>query len=225
MSCNLSGSGGRSSGVNYATSAMYGRMFSSLQNIPNARRVANTLAITYQADTGAGGGSLKRIFKSIPNYNKGLKLVFSINELINYAYQHSPVVSMATPPKASLEEIITTQPLINLYDTDGTHLFYLTYIYYKTEDELGNPILNGYGYLTCNFFQDTSVRSVFTVTAITTQLLSNTLFGLQAIPIPNDNYSENVYMFNNNNGQTDHFVLSVKEVGNDRIVTIETPQN
>jgi len=57
---NLSGSGGRSSGVNYATASMFDRMYWSLQSSPNARRGAAVLAVTYQANTGASGGSLKR---------------------------------------------------------------------------------------------------------------------------------------------------------------------
>jgi hypothetical protein len=57
---NLSGSGGRSSGVNYATASMFDRMYWSLQTAPNARRGAQILAATYQANTGASGGSLKR---------------------------------------------------------------------------------------------------------------------------------------------------------------------
>jgi hypothetical protein len=61
---NLSGSGGRSSGVNYATSALFDRMYWSLQgNVPNVKRGAQLLALTYQATTGASGGSLKRAYK------------------------------------------------------------------------------------------------------------------------------------------------------------------
>lgn len=62
---NLSGTGGRSSGVNYATSALFSRMYWSLQTVPNARRGAQILALTYQSNTGAGGGSLKRVLKGI----------------------------------------------------------------------------------------------------------------------------------------------------------------
>jgi hypothetical protein len=62
---NLSGSGGRSSGVNYATSAMFDRMYWSLQSAPNVRRGAQILAATYQANTGAGGGSLKRVARGM----------------------------------------------------------------------------------------------------------------------------------------------------------------
>ena len=61
----LSGSGGRSSGVNYATASMFDRMYWSLQTVPNVRRGAQILAVTYQANTGASGGSLKRIAKSV----------------------------------------------------------------------------------------------------------------------------------------------------------------
>ena len=61
----LSGSGGRSSGVNYATSAMFGRMHLSYNSVPHIRRGAEVLAVTYQANTGAGGGSLKRVAQGL----------------------------------------------------------------------------------------------------------------------------------------------------------------
>ena len=64
---NISGSGGRSTGVNYATSALFDRMLSSLQNAPYKKRGIEVLAVTYQAATGASGGagSLKRIVKHL----------------------------------------------------------------------------------------------------------------------------------------------------------------
>jgi hypothetical protein len=65
---NLSGSGGRSSGVNYATSYWFGRMYPFIQNAPNVRRGAAVLAVTYQANTGAGGGSLKRAARGLNIY-------------------------------------------------------------------------------------------------------------------------------------------------------------
>jgi hypothetical protein len=61
----LSGTGGRSSGVNYASAAMYDRMYGFLQSVTNKRRSAGYLAVTYQADIGASGGSLKRAFKGL----------------------------------------------------------------------------------------------------------------------------------------------------------------
>jgi len=61
----LAGTGGRSSGVNYATSAMFGRMFRSLQSAPHIKRGAQVLAVTYQANTGASGGSLKRVAQGL----------------------------------------------------------------------------------------------------------------------------------------------------------------
>lgn len=64
----LSGSGGRSSGVNYATASLFGRMYWSLQTAPNARRGAQILAVTYQANTGASGGSLKRAARGLNIY-------------------------------------------------------------------------------------------------------------------------------------------------------------
>lgn len=61
---NLSGSGGRSSGVNYATSALFNRMYWYLQSVPHVKRGSEILALTYQANTGAGGGSLKRAYRN-----------------------------------------------------------------------------------------------------------------------------------------------------------------
>ena len=68
---NLSGSGGRSSGVNYATAAMFDRMYWSSQSAPNTKRGAQVLAVTYQANTGASGGSLKRVYLGL-----GLKSIY-----------------------------------------------------------------------------------------------------------------------------------------------------
>jgi hypothetical protein len=61
----LSGSGGRSSGVNYATASLFDRMYWSLHSAPHIRRGAQVLAVTYQANTGAGGGSLKRVVQGL----------------------------------------------------------------------------------------------------------------------------------------------------------------
>jgi hypothetical protein len=61
---NLSGSGGRSSGVNYATAKLFDRMYWSLQgNVPHVKRGAQLLSLTYQSTTGPSGGSLKRAYK------------------------------------------------------------------------------------------------------------------------------------------------------------------
>jgi hypothetical protein len=62
---NLSGTGGRSSGVNYATAAMFDRMYWSLKSISNKRRAANAFAYAYQANTGVGAGSLKRLSRYV----------------------------------------------------------------------------------------------------------------------------------------------------------------
>ena len=64
----LSGSGGRSSGVNYATASLFDRMYWSLQTAPHLRRGAQVLAVTYQANTGASGGSLKRAARGLNIY-------------------------------------------------------------------------------------------------------------------------------------------------------------
>jgi hypothetical protein len=57
--------GGRSSGVNYSTASLFDRMYWSLQTAPHIRRGAQILAATYQANTGASGGSLKRAYKGL----------------------------------------------------------------------------------------------------------------------------------------------------------------
>jgi hypothetical protein len=64
----LAGTGGRSSHVSFTTSYWFGRMFSFLQQAPNAKRGAAVLAITYQSDTGASGGSLKRAARGLNLY-------------------------------------------------------------------------------------------------------------------------------------------------------------
>ena len=60
-SYNTSGSGGRSTGVNYATAALFDRIYGSVRTAPHVRRGAQVLAVTYQAVTGVSGGSLKRV--------------------------------------------------------------------------------------------------------------------------------------------------------------------
>lgn len=62
---NLSGSGGRSTGVNYATAALFDRMYWTMYNVPHVKQGAATLALTYQANTGPGSGSLKRVAKNL----------------------------------------------------------------------------------------------------------------------------------------------------------------
>jgi hypothetical protein len=64
----LAGTGGRSSGVNYATASLFDRMYWSLQTAPHIRRGAQVLAVTYQANTGASGGSLKRVARGLNLY-------------------------------------------------------------------------------------------------------------------------------------------------------------
>jgi len=62
----LSGSGGRSTRVNYAIASMYDRMrgLGSLQYNDPVRRASIRFATSFQAVTGASGGSLKRV----PNF-------------------------------------------------------------------------------------------------------------------------------------------------------------
>ena len=65
---NLSGSGGRSTNVSYATTYWFGRMYPFLNSAPHIRRGAQILAVTYQANTGASSGSLKRAAKGVIIY-------------------------------------------------------------------------------------------------------------------------------------------------------------
>lgn len=62
---NLSGSGGRSSHVSFTTSYWFSRMSPFLQSAPHLKRGADVLAVTYQANTGAGAGSLKRVARNL----------------------------------------------------------------------------------------------------------------------------------------------------------------
>lgn len=104
---------------------------------------------------------------NINNSKFGVK--FTISGLINYAYEHAPVPSMSGKPP--LREIITIQPLKNIFDMNPQHTYFLTYIYYKTGDSF-----NGYGYLTCTFFRQNSVRAMVVVTQRTTNILASKLF-------------------------------------------------
>ena len=60
------GTGARSTGVQYATATLFDSMYRYLGNAPNKRRGAQIFAVTYQAVTGPGGGSLKRAARRIP---------------------------------------------------------------------------------------------------------------------------------------------------------------
>ena len=62
----LAGTGGRSSGVNYATAALFDRMYWSLQSAPHKR--AGAFAVSYQSVTGVSGGSLKRVAQGVLFY-------------------------------------------------------------------------------------------------------------------------------------------------------------
>jgi len=114
---------------------------------------------------------------NINNLKFGVK--FTISDLIHYAYEHAPVPSMDGKPP--LREIITIQPLRNIFDYNLNHTYFLTYIYYKTGDSF-----NGYGYLTCTFFRQNSVRAMVVVTQRTTKILASKLFGETLDNIPGD---------------------------------------
>jgi len=55
--------GGRTSGVNYATASMFDRMYWHLQSAPYKLRGMQVFAATYQANTQASAGSLSRIVR------------------------------------------------------------------------------------------------------------------------------------------------------------------
>ena len=59
----LAGTGGRTSGVNYATASLFDRMYWSLQNAPTKLRGAQVFAAAYQSNTQASAGSLSRIVR------------------------------------------------------------------------------------------------------------------------------------------------------------------
>jgi hypothetical protein len=149
-----------------------------------------------------------------------IKLQFSIENLVNYAYEHAPVTSMSGKPP--LREIITIEPLQNLnYSGPDSQTYILTYIYYNSEQTNGNPLINGYGYLTYPTHNSTSVRSVFTVTSNTSEILSRHLFYPEEefdSTVLNNGQPENVFMYNNETGETVPLTLSI----NNGIVTIES---
>ena len=62
-----SGTGGRTSGVNYATAALFDRMYWTLQNAPYKKRGAEVFAAAYQANTQGSPGSLSRLVRGTGN--------------------------------------------------------------------------------------------------------------------------------------------------------------
>jgi len=62
-----SGTGGRTSGVNYATASMFDRMYWHLQDAPYKLRGAQAFATAYQANTQGSAGSLSRIVRGTGN--------------------------------------------------------------------------------------------------------------------------------------------------------------
>jgi hypothetical protein len=159
---------------------------------------------------------------TVTNNSTSIKLVFSIQNLVNFAYEHAPVTSMSGKPP--LREIITIEPLQNLnYTGPEPEIYYLTYIYYNVEQSDGSYEINGYGYLTYPTHNTTSVRSVFTVTGNTSTILSKHLFYPDDVFDPstlNNGQPENVCMYSNETGETVNLTLSI----NNGIVTIEVPK-
>jgi hypothetical protein len=153
--------------------------------------------------------------------NTGIKLQFSIENLKNFAYEHSPVVSMSGT-KPPLREIITIEPLINLNNTSSTpETYYLTYIYYNVEQTDGTFAINGYGYLTYSTHDNNSVRAVWTVSTSISEILSGQLF----YPDSTFDYStlnsespETLFLYNNHIGETVALTLTIEN----GIVTIES---
>jgi hypothetical protein len=152
--------------------------------------------------------------------NTGIKLVFSIQNLLNFAYEHSPVTSMSGKP--SLREIITIEPLQNLNSSGSEpETYYLTYIYYNVEQLDGTYKINGYGYLTYSSHDNNSVRAVFTISSSIAEILSKKLF------YPDDavDYStlnsetpETLFLYSNHTGETAALTLNIEN----GIVTIES---
>lgn len=152
--------------------------------------------------------------------NTGIKLVFSIQNLVNFAYEHSPVTSMSGKPP--LREIITIEPLINLNSSSSVpETYYLTYIYYNVEDTNGNSQINGYGYLTYSTHDNNSVRAVWTISRSISEILSKNLF------YPDDSFDystlnsetpETLFLYNYHTGETAALTLNIEN----GIVTIES---
>ena len=70
---NLSGTGGRSSGVNYAAASMFDRIFrDALYRTPDTQAGAAAFAVAYQACTQGSAGSLKRVTRG-QKYTYGFK--------------------------------------------------------------------------------------------------------------------------------------------------------
>jgi hypothetical protein len=57
---NTSGTGGRSSGVNYATASFLDGLFNQVKSQSFVTQRAQQFAVSYQAVTGVSSGSLKR---------------------------------------------------------------------------------------------------------------------------------------------------------------------
>jgi len=128
------------------------------------------------------------LYKTHSFLNLNFRVHFTVTGLREYAYKHAPVHSMSGKP--SLEEIITIQPLHNIFDSGNDKTYFLTYIFYKTGDSF-----NGYGYLTCKSFQGTSIRGMIVVTPLTTEILAHNLFTNTPYPnIPNYHH-ENIYIY------------------------------
>jgi hypothetical protein len=62
------GTGARSTGVNYATAALFDSMYRYLGDVSHQRQGALAFAVSYQAQTGPGGGSLKRAARGLRFY-------------------------------------------------------------------------------------------------------------------------------------------------------------
>ena len=65
----LAGTGGRTSGVNYATAALFDRMYRSLQTAPDKLRGAQVFSAAYQSNTQGSAGSLSRLVRGTNRYS------------------------------------------------------------------------------------------------------------------------------------------------------------
>jgi hypothetical protein len=66
----LAGTGGRTSGVNYATKSLFDRMYRFKDYSPNKLREAQIFAAAYQANTQGSAGSLSRLVRGTNRYFK-----------------------------------------------------------------------------------------------------------------------------------------------------------
>jgi hypothetical protein len=132
---------------------------------------------------------------------KSYKFQFDMCDIDYVSYVHQPVNSYVAN-RESLQEIVQTIPLVNLYRP--SEKFMLVYIYYKSLD-----VITGTGYLSTQ--SSDRFRGMFTVSQAITNLLAGSLFnGVNVCSIKQSlNGSEEVYILNNENGQIVRFQIEL----------------